>query len=169
MKTTIAELIEINDRNIKKLEKLSEKETDRFFHGMLTYAQSFHLDLHRFKKLEKGIIETIYQETCKGNPEPLNLTQSCENKEYNYANRINEVNILNNNMKQTAVEWLVANIDWQLLRNTKTHYNMIVEKAKEMEKNQIIKFADEYEEYSVNTPDLKQVDTAEEYYYKKNK
>ena len=30
-------------------------------------------------------------------------------------------------------------------------------------------FADEYEEYSVNTPDLKQVDTAEEYYYKKNK
>ncbi len=41
-------------------------------------------------------------------------------------------------MKQTAVEWLVANIDWQLLRNTKTHYNMIVEKAKEMEKEQII-------------------------------
>ena len=41
-------------------------------------------------------------------------------------------------MKQTAVEWLVANIDWQLLRNTKTHYNMIVEKAKEMEKQQII-------------------------------
>jgi hypothetical protein len=41
-------------------------------------------------------------------------------------------------MKQTAVEWLVANIDWQLLRNTKTHYKMIVEKAKEMEKEQII-------------------------------
>ena len=80
MKTTIAELIEINDRNIKKLEKLSEKETDRFFRGMLTYAQSFDLDLHHFKKLEKGIIETIYQETCKGNPEPLNLTQSCENE-----------------------------------------------------------------------------------------
>ena len=41
-------------------------------------------------------------------------------------------------MKQTAVEWLVANIDWQLLRNTKTHYNMIVEKAIKMEKEQII-------------------------------
>jgi hypothetical protein len=36
----------------------------------------------------------------------------------------------------TAVEWLVAKIDWQLLRNTKTHYNMIVEKAKEIEKQQ---------------------------------
>jgi hypothetical protein len=42
-------------------------------------------------------------------------------------------------MKQTAVEWLVANIDWQLLKNTKTHYKMIVEKAKAMEKEIIRK------------------------------
>jgi hypothetical protein len=41
--------------------------------------------------------------------------------------------------KQTAVEWLVANIDWQLLKNTSTHYEMIVNKAKEMEREQIIK------------------------------
>jgi hypothetical protein len=39
-------------------------------------------------------------------------------------------------MKQTAVEWLIANIDWQLLKNTTTHYDMIVEQAKEMEKQQ---------------------------------
>ena len=44
-------------------------------------------------------------------------------------------------MKQTAVEWLVANIDWQLLKNTTTHYNMIVEQAKEMEKQQQDEFA----------------------------
>jgi hypothetical protein len=36
--------------------------------------------------------------------------------------------------KQTAVEWLVANIDWQLLKNTSLHYEMIVNKAKEMER-----------------------------------
>jgi hypothetical protein len=40
--------------------------------------------------------------------------------------------------KQTAVEWLVANIDWQLLKNTSLHYEMIVNKAKEMEREQII-------------------------------
>jgi hypothetical protein len=39
--------------------------------------------------------------------------------------------------KQTAVEWLVANIDWQLLKNTSLHYEMIVNKAKEMEREQI--------------------------------
>jgi hypothetical protein len=42
---------------------------------------------------------------------------------------------------QTAVEWLVANIDWQLLKNTSLHYEMIVNKAKEMEREQIIKAA----------------------------
>jgi hypothetical protein len=41
-------------------------------------------------------------------------------------------------MKQSAVEWLVANIDWQLLKNTSLHYEMVVEKAKEMERQQII-------------------------------
>ena len=39
--------------------------------------------------------------------------------------------------KQTAVEWLVANIDWQLLKNTSLHYEMIVNKAKEMERERI--------------------------------
>jgi uncharacterized cupredoxin-like copper-binding protein len=40
--------------------------------------------------------------------------------------------------KQTAIEWLVANIDWQLLKNTSLNYEMIVKKAKEMEREQII-------------------------------
>jgi hypothetical protein len=40
--------------------------------------------------------------------------------------------------KQTAVEWLVANIDWQLIKNTSLHYEMIVNKAKEIEREQII-------------------------------
>jgi|688.fasta_scaffold04517_16 hypothetical protein len=44
-------------------------------------------------------------------------------------------------MKQSAVEWLVANIDWQLLKNTSLHYEMVVEKAKEMEKQQQDEFA----------------------------
>jgi hypothetical protein len=39
--------------------------------------------------------------------------------------------------RQTAVEWLVANIDWQLLKNTSLNYEMIVNKAKEMERDQI--------------------------------
>jgi hypothetical protein len=39
--------------------------------------------------------------------------------------------------KQTAVEWLVANIDWQLIKNTSLNYEMIVNKAKEMEREQI--------------------------------
>lgn len=38
----------------------------------------------------------------------------------------------------TAVEWLVSNIDWMLVRNCKDHYKMIIEQAKEMEKSQII-------------------------------
>jgi hypothetical protein len=41
--------------------------------------------------------------------------------------------------RQTAVEWLVANIDWQLLKNTSLHYEMIVNKAKEMERKEKIK------------------------------
>jgi hypothetical protein len=39
-------------------------------------------------------------------------------------------------MKQTAVEWLVSNIDWMLVRNSKHHYKMIIEQAKEMEEEQ---------------------------------
>jgi hypothetical protein len=38
--------------------------------------------------------------------------------------------------KQTAVEWLVANIDWMVVRNSKMQYKMIIEQAKEMEKEQ---------------------------------
>jgi hypothetical protein len=68
-------------------------------------------------------------------------------------------------MKQTAVEWLLE----ELIKGDFEQQQIAIKKAKEMEINQIIKFADEYEEYSANTPDLKQVDTAEEYYYKKNK
>ena len=80
MKTAIAELIETNNRNIEKLKELSKNETNRFYHGMLTYAQAFNLDLHHFKKLEKDIIEKVYQETCKGNPNQLDLNQGCENE-----------------------------------------------------------------------------------------
>lgn len=72
-------------------------------------------------------------------------------------------------MKQTAVEWLHEKLATSQLEDMQKNINLWFQQAKEMEKNQIIKFADEYEEYSVNTPDLKQVDTAEEYYYKKNK
>ena len=39
--------------------------------------------------------------------------------------------------QQTAVEWLVSNIDWMLVRNSKHHYKMIIKQAKEMEKQQI--------------------------------
>lgn len=72
-------------------------------------------------------------------------------------------------MKQTAVEWLHEKLAQSSQEELVANINLWFKQAKEMEKNQIIKFADEYEEYSVNTPDLKQVDTAEEYYYKKNK
>jgi hypothetical protein len=53
-------------------------------------------------------------------------------------------------MKETAVEWLVANIDWQLLKNTTTHYNMIVDQAKEMEKKQQYEFAIEFIKWCEN-------------------
>lgn len=42
-----------------------------------------------------------------------------------------------NSMKsKTAVEWLVSNIDWMLVRNSKHHYKMIIEQAKEIEQAQ---------------------------------
>jgi hypothetical protein len=40
--------------------------------------------------------------------------------------------------KITAVEWLVANIDWLVLKNCPWQYEMLIEKAKTMEKEQII-------------------------------
>jgi hypothetical protein len=39
---------------------------------------------------------------------------------------------------QTAVEWLVANIDWLVLKNCPWQYEMLIKKAKEMERDQII-------------------------------
>jgi hypothetical protein len=115
MKTAIAELIETNNRNIEKLKELSKNETNRFYHGMLTYAQAFNLDLHHFKKLEKEIIDNVYDNALQ-NEKQLDLTQGCENEfcdngkiampynEYiscsvcenkttNDVHRINEVNI----------------------------------------------------------------------------
>jgi predicted nucleotidyltransferase len=65
-------------------------------------------------------------------------------------------------MKQSAVEWLVANIDWQLLKNTSLHYEMVVEKAKEMERQQII------DAYVVDNGDLiEHSKPMAEQYYKK--
>jgi hypothetical protein len=40
--------------------------------------------------------------------------------------------------KQTAVEWFVANIDWLVLKNCPWQYEMLIEKAKEMEKEQVV-------------------------------
>jgi len=40
--------------------------------------------------------------------------------------------------KKTAVEWLVANIDWLVLKNCPWQYEMLIEKAKTMEKEQIV-------------------------------
>lgn len=79
IKTTIAELIEINNRNIERLKKLSQNETDRFYHGMLTYAQAFNLDLHHYKKHEKEIIDKVY-ENAINTETALDLTQGCSNE-----------------------------------------------------------------------------------------
>jgi hypothetical protein len=76
-KTAIAELIAINNRNIKRLKELPYKENN-FYIGMLTYAQAFNLDLQHFKKLEKEIIEDVYNNAYQ-NKKPLDLTQGCEN------------------------------------------------------------------------------------------
>jgi phosphoserine phosphatase len=79
MKTAIAELIEINNRNIERLKDLSIKnETNRFYQGMLTYAQAFNLDLQHFKKLEREIINDVYDNALQ-NEKQLDLTQGCEN------------------------------------------------------------------------------------------
>jgi hypothetical protein len=76
-KTAIAELIAINNRNIKKLKELPHKGHD-FYIGMLTYAQAFNLDLQHFKKLEKEIIDYVYDNALQ-NEIQLDLTQGCEN------------------------------------------------------------------------------------------
>jgi hypothetical protein len=37
-------------------------------------------------------------------------------------------------MEQTAVEWLVSNIDWMLVKNCNYQYKMIIKKAIEIER-----------------------------------
>lgn len=76
-KTAIAELIAINNRNIQRLKELTYKENN-FYIGMLTYAQAFNLDLQHFKKLEKEIIDDVYDNALQ-NEKQLDLTQGCEN------------------------------------------------------------------------------------------
>jgi hypothetical protein len=42
--------------------------------------------------------------------------------------------------KQTAVDWLVSNIDWLFaIKNPPWQYKMLLEQAKTMEKEQIVK------------------------------
>jgi len=79
MKTAIAELIETNNRNIERLKELSKTEKNSFYHGMLTYAQAFNLDLHHFKKLEREIIDKVNNNAINYEKE-LDLTQGCENE-----------------------------------------------------------------------------------------
>jgi hypothetical protein len=78
MKTAIFELIAINNINIKRLKELSKTEENRFYHGMLCYAQAFNYDLQHFKKLEKEIIDSVYDNALQ-NEKQLDLTQGCEN------------------------------------------------------------------------------------------
>ena len=70
--------------------------------------------------------------------------------------------------KQTAIEWLVANIDWLVLKNCPWQYEMLIEKALAMEKEQIIN-AHEKAYIDMNLS-FRSADRAEEYYndtYKK--
>ena len=39
--------------------------------------------------------------------------------------------------KQTAIDWLVANIDWLVLKNCPWQYEMLIKQAKAMEKEQL--------------------------------
>ena len=66
-------------------------------------------------------------------------------------------------MKQTAVDWLLYKLE---IFATEEEMN-IIEQAKEMEKEQIIKFAETYEEYCHNSFTQNryvQVKSAEQYY-----
>ena len=78
MKTAITELIEKNNRNFERLKDLSKNGTNRFYHGMLTYAQAFNYDLHHFLKLEREIIDRV-NDNAINHKDELNLTQACEN------------------------------------------------------------------------------------------
>jgi hypothetical protein len=40
-------------------------------------------------------------------------------------------------MKATAVEWLISNIDWMLVKNCNLQYKMIIKKAKEIEEERV--------------------------------
>ncbi len=65
-------------------------------------------------------------------------------------------------MAQTAVEWLVANIDWLVLKNCPWQYEMLIKKAKEMEKEQIM---EAYEQAHVDlNMSFRGADRSEQYY-----
>ena len=61
-----------------------------------------------------------------------------------FSARINK-----NNMKQTAVEWAINEIqsNWYDYEYGDLDMDDVIEQAKEMEKEQIIEFADEYGTY----------------------
>ena len=63
---------------------------------------------------------------------------------------------INMETKQTAVEWLVANLHYLIVQHKGMQFEMMVEKAKAMEKEQIMKA------YTSGSPEF--FDMAEEYY-----
>jgi hypothetical protein len=60
-------------------------------------------------------------------------------------------------MKQTAVEWLWLQIgNFPTMENLRTNIDKLLEQAKEMEKQQIIQFANEwYEDYCEGSGNFK--------------
>jgi hypothetical protein len=55
------------------------------------------------------------------------------------------------NPKQTAIDYLVNNIDWMLVKNCSLHYKMIIEKAKQIQKEEILRARkDVIESYNKN-------------------
>ena len=64
--------------------------------------------------------------------------------------------------KQTAIDWLVANIDWLVLKNCPWQYEMLIEKAKAMEKEQIVESHEQA--YIEMNMAFRGADRAEQYY-----
>ena len=54
--------------------------------------------------------------------------------------------------KQTAVEWLVANLHFLIVQHKGMQFEMIVEKAKKMEKQQIMDAFNEGRWSGIGTP-----------------
>jgi hypothetical protein len=70
-------------------------------------------------------------------------------------------------LNKTAVEWLIEQLKINNYISDNAHW--LVQEAKEMEKEQIIKFAKEYEELvseEVNKNPYNSITTAEEFYTK---